>query len=135
MSARFIVPHCFSLLSRTRCDRWEIRFSGDFIGASCVPAIAGAIFISLLLTMADADVSAPLPSARRPELVRRGAGLLAEEPGEVGGIGECEIVGDLVNRLTVKHELALGFGEHALADEVTGVDTGGAPDMIVETID
>src|ERR1700750_2649046 len=120
MSARFIVPHCFSLLSRTRCDRREIRFSGDFIGASCVPATAGAIVISLLLTMADAAVSAPLPSARRPELVRRGAGLLAEEPGEVGGIGECEIVGDLVNRLTGEHELALGFREPAPPDAAPG---------------
>src|SRR3954466_4873862 len=76
-----------------------------------------------------------LPAARLPELVRRGAGLLTEEPGEMGGIGECEIVGDLVNRLTGEYELALGFGEHALADEVTGGDTGGAPDMIVEPID
>src|SRR3954466_15410399 len=75
-----------------------------------------------------------LPAARLPELGRRGAGLLAEKPGEVGGIGECEIVGDLVNRLAGEHELALGFGEHALADEMTGGDAGGAPDMVVETI-
>ena len=31
------------------------------------------------------------PSPRRPELVRRGAGLLAEEAGEMGRVGEGEI--------------------------------------------
>src|SRR5262249_40653996 len=77
----------------------------------------------------------PLPSPRRAELVRRGPGLLAEKAGEVGRIGESKIVGDLVDRLAGEHQLALGFGEHALADQVAGGDAGCAPDVIVEAID
>src|SRR5215475_9134068 len=76
-----------------------------------------------------------LPSPCRAELVRRGPGLLAEKAGEVGRIGEGEIVGDLVDRLAGEHELALGFGEHALADQVAGGDAGCAPDVIVEAVD
>ena len=61
------------------------------------------------------------PSPPLAELVRRRAGLLAEEAGEVGRIGEGEIVGDLVDRLAGEYELALGLGEHALADQVPAV--------------
>ena len=57
------------------------------------------------------------PSPALAELLRRHRGLLAEEAGEVGGIGEAEVVGDLVDRLHGEDELALGFREHALADE------------------
>src|SRR5262249_36987819 len=76
-----------------------------------------------------------LPSPCRAELVRRGPGLLAEKAGEVGWIREGKIVSDLVDRLAGEYELALGFGEHALADQMPGGDAGCAPDVIVETID
>src|SRR5262249_55851297 len=59
-----------------------------------------------------------LPSPCRAELVRRGPGLLAEKAGEVGWIREGKIVSDLVDRLAGEHQLALGFGEHALADQM-----------------
>ena len=77
----------------------------------------------------------PLPSPRRAEFMRRGAGLLAEEAGEVGRIGKGEVVGDFVDRLAGEHELTLGFGEHALADQVAGGDAGCSPDMVVEAVD
>src|SRR5258705_3637466 len=77
----------------------------------------------------------PLPSPRRAEFMRRGAGLLAEEAGEVGRIGKGEVVGDFVDRLAGEHELTLGFGEHALADQVAGGDAGCSPDMVVEAGD
>ncbi len=67
--------------------------------------------------------------------MRCGAGLLAEEAGKVGGIGEGKIVGDLVDRFAGEDELALRFGEHAVADQVTGGDAGCALDVIVETVD
>src|SRR5207249_9658094 len=34
-----------------------------------------------------------------------------------------------------KHELPLGFGEHALADQVSGSDSGCTLDVIIEAID
>ena len=43
--------------------------------------------------------------------------------------------GDLLDRLGGEYQLALGFGEHALADEMTGGDAGRALDVIVEPID
>src|ERR1700730_9995316 len=76
-----------------------------------------------------------LPSPRRSKFVRRGPSLLAEKAGEVGRIGERKIVGDLVDRLAGEYKLTLGFGEHALADQVAGGDAGCAPDVIVEAID
>src|ERR1700730_306604 len=76
-----------------------------------------------------------LPSPRRSKFVRRGPSLLAEKAGEVGWIGERKIVGDLVDRLAGEYKLALGFGEHALPDQVAGGDAGCAPDVIVEAID
>src|SRR6516165_6133967 len=76
-----------------------------------------------------------LPSPCRSKFVRRGPRLLAEKAGEVGRIGEREIVGDLVDRLAGEYKLALGFGEHALADQLAGGDAGYAPDVIIEAID
>ena len=76
-----------------------------------------------------------LPAARGAKFVRRGPGLLAEKTGEVRGVGEGEIVGDLVDGLAGEHELTLGFGEHALADQMAGSDAGCALDVVVEAID
>src|SRR6266853_3674218 len=75
-----------------------------------------------------------LPAALLAERLRRGAGLLAEEAGEMRGVREGEIVGDLVDRRVGEDELALRLGQHALADEVAGGDAGGALDMVVEAV-
>ena len=40
-----------------------------------------------------------------------------------------------MDRLAGEHELALGLGQHALADQVAGGDAGRAPDVIVEAVD
>src|SRR5674476_468626 len=77
---------------------------------------------------------ARLTAAAFAERLRRHAGLLAEKSREVRRIGECEIIGDLVNRLIGEHELALGFGQHALADQVTRGHAGCALDVIVEPV-
>src|SRR5262245_8513007 len=76
-----------------------------------------------------------LPAPRGAKFVRRGPGLLAEKTGEVRGVGEGETVGDLVDGLAGEHELTLGFGEHALADQMAGSDAGCALDVVVEAID
>ena len=75
------------------------------------------------------------PSPLIAEFVRRRSGLLAEKAREVRRIGESELFGNLVDRLRGENELALGFGEHALADEMTGGDAGRALDVVVEPID
>ncbi len=77
----------------------------------------------------------PSPTALRAKFVRRGAGLLAEEAREVGRIGEGQFFGDVVDRLRGEDELALGFGEDALADQVAGGDAGRAFDVVVEAVD
>src|SRR5665213_805730 len=61
----------------------------------------------------------PLTAASLAECLRRHAGLFAEKSREVRGIGKSQIVGNLVDRLRGKHELALGFRKHALADQMT----------------
>src|SRR5579862_4645961 len=69
------------------------------------------------------------------EFVRRGAGLLAEEAGEVRRVGEGQLLGDVVDRLRGEDQLALGFGQHALADQMAGGDAGRAFDVVVEPVD
>jgi hypothetical protein len=59
-----------------------------------------------------------------PERLRRGAGLLAEKTGEMRGVGERQIERDLVDRQSGEDELALGLGEHPLADQMPGSDAG-----------
>src|SRR5215831_9510852 len=66
--------------------------------------------------------------------LRGNAGLLPEKAGEVRGVREGEIVGDLVDRLIGEDQLAFRLGQHALADEVAGGDAGGTLDMIVQAI-
>src|ERR1700689_3182785 len=74
-------------------------------------------------------------AALRAKLVRRGAGLLAEEAGEVGRVGEGQLLGDVVDRLRGEDQLPLGLGEDALADQMTGGDAGRAFDVVVEPVD
>src|SRR5580692_6430241 len=69
------------------------------------------------------------------EFVRRGAGLLAEEAGEVRRVGEGQLLGNVVDRLGGEDQLALGFGEDALADQMARGDTGRAFDVVVEPVD
>jgi hypothetical protein len=61
--------------------------------------------------------------------------VFAEETGKVRGIGKRKLVRDVLDRLRGEYQLALGFGEQALTDEVTGGDAGRALDVIVEPID
>src|SRR3984957_15973351 len=75
------------------------------------------------------------PAALRAKFVRRGAGLLAEKPCEVGRIGKRQFLGNVVDRLRGEDELALGFGEDALADQMAGGDAGRAFDVVVEPVD
>jgi hypothetical protein len=62
--------------------------------------------------------------------MRRGAGLLPEKAREMRRVGERQVIGDLVDRLGGEHELALGFGQHALADQMARRHTGRALDVI-----
>ena len=94
--------------------------------------------VALARAQTHAPVHAILPILRASsatELVRGGAGLLAEEAGEVRRIGERERIGDLMNGLCRKYELAFGFGQGPLADQMAGGDAGGAANMIVEAGD
>src|ERR1700688_2306905 len=68
------------------------------------------------------------------EFVRRRAGLFAKKSREVRRIGKPKLVGNVVDRLRGEDELALGFGEHALADQMTGGDAGRAFDVVVEPV-
>ena len=61
--------------------------------------------------------------------------MLAEESGKVRGIGKRQLLRDVLDRLRGENELALGFGQHALADQMAGGDAGCALDVIVEPID
>ena len=67
--------------------------------------------------------------------MRRRAGLLAEKAREVGRVGEGQFFGNVVDRLRGENQLALGFGEDALADQVAGGDAGRAFDVVVEAVD
>ena len=67
--------------------------------------------------------------------MRRRAGLLAEKAREVGRVGEGQFFGNVVDRLRGENQLALGFGEDALADQVAGGDAGRAFDVVVEPVD
>ena len=69
------------------------------------------------------------------KLVRRGAGLLAEKAREMRGIGKGQFLGNVLDRLRREDELAFGFGEQALADQMAGGDAGCAFDVIVEPVD
>src|SRR6516164_4765116 len=94
--------------------------------------LRGSLFSHLRTT------GAPLTPSASPLLakfVRCRAGLLAEEPREMRRIRECEFLCDVVDRLRRKNQLALGFAQNALTDQMTGGDAGGAFDMIVEPID
>src|SRR5450759_5955065 len=66
--------------------------------------------------------------------LRRHAGLLAEKSGEVRRIGKRQIVGNLVDRLIGEHQLALGFGQYALADQMARRHAGRALDVVVEPV-
>ena len=68
------------------------------------------------------------------KFLRRHPGLLAEEPGEVGLIEENERVGNVLDRLRGEHELMLGLGQHALADQMAGGDAERPLDMVIEAI-
>src|SRR5580658_8252033 len=74
-------------------------------------------------------------AALRAEVVRRGAGLLAEEAGEMRRVGEGQLLGNVVDRLGGEDQLALGFGEDALADQMAGGNAGRAFDVVVEPVD
>src|SRR5580693_4736804 len=69
------------------------------------------------------------------KFMRGGAGRFAEEAGEVGRVGEGELLRDFLDRLSGEDECALGLGEHALTDEMTGGDAGCTFDVVVEPID
>ncbi len=60
--------------------------------------------------------------------------VLAEKAGEVRGIGEGKIFGNLMDRVRAEYELPLGFREHTLADEMSCADAGRALDVVVELI-
>src|SRR3974390_22166 len=75
-----------------------------------------------------------LTAATFAEGLRRRAGLLAEEARKMRGIGEREIIGDLVDLLAGENELAFGLGQHALADQMAGRDAGCTLDVIVQSI-
>src|SRR4051794_5816285 len=77
----------------------------------------------------------PLPAARSPELMRRGAGLFAEESGKVRGVREGKAISNLVDRLAGEDELALRLGQHAMADQVPRSHAGGPFDVVVEAVD
>ena len=76
----------------------------------------------------------PLPAPPTTKRLRRRAGLAAEEAGKVRGVGERQVVGDLLDRLVGENELALGFGQDALADQMPGGHAGRAFHMIVEPV-
>src|SRR4249920_1939277 len=75
--------------------------------------------------------SAPAPLAKR---LRCHSRLLAEKPGEVRWVRKGEVVGDLVDRLVREHELALGFSQDALTDQVPRRYAGCSFDMIVDPV-
>ena len=75
------------------------------------------------------------PSPLLAKFVRCGAGLLAEESGEMRRIGEGKLLGDVVDRLRGKNELTLGLAEHALAYQMASGDAGGAFDVVIQPID
>ena len=106
--------------------RWAMTggAAAELLGALLALAFIRGDFI------ARATLAAPALAKR----LRRHAGLLAEEAREVGRVGEGQIVGDLVDRLSGEHELALGLGQHALADEMAGGHPGCALDVIVEPV-
>src|ERR1700730_7570510 len=78
--------------------------------------------------------SSALSASARTKLLRGCAGLLAEKAREVRWIGECEVVGDLVDRRPGKYKLALRLGQNPLADEMSGGDAGRPLDVIVEPV-
>ena len=53
----------------------------------------------------------------------------------MGRIGERQFLGDVVDRLRGEDQLALGLGEHALADQMARGDAGRAFDVVVEPVD
>ena len=75
------------------------------------------------------------PSPLLAKFVRCRAGLLAEEPGEMRWIGECKLLGDVVDRLRGKNELTFGLAKHALTYQMTGSDAGDTFDVVIEPID
>ena len=75
-----------------------------------------------------------LTAASLAEGLRRHAGLLAEKSREVRRVGKRQVVGNLVDRLAGKHQLALGFGQYALADQMAGRHAGRALDVVVEPV-
>ena len=85
----------------------------------------------------DTHASRPKQSAASlfAEFVRCRTGLFAEEPREMRRIGERELLGNVVDWLRGEHKLALGFAQHALADQMSSSDAGRALDVIVEAVD
>src|ERR1700675_3137265 len=69
------------------------------------------------------------------EFVWRRSGLLAEEPREMRRIGEGELLGNVMDRLRGEAQLALGFGQHALTDNMTCGNAVDAFDVVLEPVD
>src|SRR5208337_3436436 len=77
----------------------------------------------------------PTSAAAIAKLVRRRAGMFAEEPGEVRRIGKRQLLRDVLDRLGGEYQLAFGLGKQTLTDQMPGGDAGRALDVIVKPID
>src|SRR3954452_17622676 len=75
-----------------------------------------------------------LTSPALTEFMRCGAGLLSEEAREMRRVGKGQIISDLMDRLGGEYQLTLGFGQHALADQVARRHAGRALDVVVEPV-
>src|SRR6266567_5853675 len=73
-------------------------------------------------------------SAALAERLRRRAGLLPKETREVRRVGKAQVVRNFVDRLAGEHQGALGFGQHALANEMACSHAARALDVVVEPV-
>src|SRR5580698_9352614 len=65
-----------------------------------------------------ASRAARSPSPLIAKCVRRGAGSFAEKASEVRGVREGQLFGNVLDGLRGEYGLALGLGQHALADQM-----------------
>src|SRR6266566_890038 len=98
----------------------------------------GFEFASRILQIVDSErpltrPARPSPAALVAERLRRGAGVLAKKAGEMRGVGESEVVGDLVDRLVGEHKLTLPWrrGGSALGRHMTRAVAAGAAGVTV----
>ena len=101
---------------------------------SCASAASAAMASDLFHISTNIEILAEVnsrggfdcPGAYPPRPSRNCCGVvpvcLRKKRREVGRVGEAEIVGNLVDRLAGEHQLALGLGQDALADQVAGGD-------------